>query len=83
MAKLKPAFGVKGTVTAGNSSQMSDGAAAVVIMGEDKAAELGLKPKAIFRGFVTTGCDPEVMGIGPALAVPKAPGKDRHETGRH
>jgi len=71
MSRLKPAFGVSGTVTAGNSSQMSDGAAAVVIMADDKAAELGLKPKAIFRGFVTTGCDPEVMGIGPALAVPK------------
>ena len=50
---------------------MSDGAAAVVVMGDDKAAELGLKPKAIFRGFVATGCDPDVMGIGPALAVPK------------
>jgi len=71
LARLKPAFGTSGTVTAGNSSQTSDGAAAVVIMSSEKAQTLGLKPKAIFRGFVTTGCDPEVMGIGPALAVPK------------
>jgi acetyl-CoA acyltransferase len=71
MAKLRPAFGVSGTVTAGNSSQMSDGAAAVVLMSAERAAALGLKPKAIFRGFVTTGCDPDIMGMGPALAVPK------------
>jgi acetyl-CoA acyltransferase len=71
MAKLRPAFNVSGTVTAGNSSQMSDGAAAVVLMSAERAAALGLKPKAIFRGFVTTGCDPEIMGMGPALAVPK------------
>ena len=71
MARLRPAFGVTGSVTAGNSSQMSDGAAAVVIMSGEKAQELGLRPRAIFRGFVTTGCDPEIMGIGPALAVPK------------
>lgn len=71
MSKLKPAFGVAGTVTAGTSSQMSDGAAAVVIMADATAAQMGLKPKAIFRGFVTTGCDPDIMGIGPALAVPK------------
>jgi acetyl-CoA acyltransferase len=71
MAKLKPAFGTSGTVTAGTSSQMSDGAAAVLIMGEDVAARLGLTPLAVFRGFVTTGCDPDIMGIGPALAVPR------------
>ena len=71
MAKLKPAFGVSGTVTAGTSSQMSDGAAAVVVMSAERAATLGLQPQAIFRGFATAGCDPEVMGIGPALAVPK------------
>jgi len=71
MSKLKPAFSLTGTVTAGTSSQMSDGAAAVVIMAGDTAARLGLKPKAIFRGFVTTGCDPDIMGVGPALAVPK------------
>ncbi len=71
MNKLKPAFGVTGSVTAGNSSQMSDGAAALVIMSDDRAEELGLRPRAVFRGFVTTGCQPELMGIGPALAVPK------------
>jgi len=71
MSKLKPAFSLTGTVTAGTSSQMSDGAAAVVIMADDTAAQLGLKPRAIFRGFVTTGCDPDIMGVGPALAVPK------------
>ncbi len=71
MSKLRPAFGVTGTVTAGNSSQMSDGAAAVVVMSAERAAALGLKPKTIFRGFVTTGCDPDIMGMGPALAVPR------------
>lgn len=71
MAKLRPAFAVDGSVTAGNSSQMSDAAAAVVVMSAARAEALGLRPQAIFRGFVTTGCDPEVMGIGPALAVPK------------
>jgi acetyl-CoA acyltransferase len=71
MGKLRPAFSVSGTVTAGNSSQMSDGAAAVVVMSAERAASLGLRPKATFRGFVTTGCDPEIMGMGPALAIPK------------
>src|ERR687885_505428 len=71
MAKLRPAFSVNGTVTAGNSSQTSDAAAAVVVMSAERAAALGLPVRAIFRGFVTAGCDPEVMGIGPALAVPK------------
>jgi acetyl-CoA acyltransferase len=71
MAKLRPAFGTSGTVTAGNSSQMSDGAAALVVMSAERADRLGLKPKALFRGFVTAGCEPEVMGMGPALAVPK------------
>jgi acetyl-CoA acyltransferase len=71
MAKLRPAFGTSGTVTAGNSSQMSDGAAAVVVMSAERADRLGLKPKALFRGFATAGCEPEIMGIGPALAVPK------------
>jgi acetyl-CoA acyltransferase len=71
MAKLRPAFGVKGTVTAGNASQMSDGAAAVVVMNAERAAALGLTPRAAFRGFATAGCDPDLMGIGPAMAVPK------------
>ncbi len=71
-AKLKPVFHVKGTVTAGNSSQMSDGASAVVIMSLEKAQELGLKPLARFVSYATSGCLPEEMGIGPVYAIPKA-----------
>ncbi len=71
LAKLKPAFHLKGTVTAGNSSQMSDGAAAVVIMSAEKAQELGLKPLARFVAYATSGCLPEEMGIGPVYAIPK------------
>ncbi|MET0754407.1 MAG: acetyl-CoA C-acyltransferase [Pyrinomonadaceae bacterium] len=71
-AKLKPVFHVKGTVTAGNASQMSDGAAAAVVMSLDKANELGLKPLARFVSFATAGCLPEEMGIGPVYAIPKA-----------
>ncbi len=71
-AKLKPVFHAKGTVTAGNSSQMSDGAAACVVMSLDKANELGLKPLARFVSFATAGCLPEEMGIGPVYAIPKA-----------
>lgn len=71
-AKLKPVFHAAGTVTAGNSSQMSDGAAASVIMSADKAAELGIKPLARFVSFATAGCLPEEMGIGPVYAIPKA-----------
>ncbi|MGI8642379.1 MAG: acetyl-CoA C-acyltransferase [Pyrinomonadaceae bacterium] len=71
-AKLKPVFHVKGTVTAGNSSQMSDGAAACVVMSLEKAEELGLKPLARFVAYATSGCLPEEMGIGPVYAIPKA-----------
>jgi acetyl-CoA acyltransferase len=71
-AKLKPVFHAKGTVTAGNASQMSDGAAACVVMSADKAKELGLKPLARFVSFATAGCLPEEMGIGPVYAIPKA-----------
>ncbi len=71
-AKLRPVFHAKGTVTAGNSSQMSDGAAAAVLMSLDKANELGLKPIARFVSFATAGCLPEEMGIGPVYAIPKA-----------
>ena len=71
-AKLRPVFHAKGTVTAGNSSQMSDGAAATVVMSMDKANELGLKPLARFVSFATAGCLPEEMGIGPVYAIPKA-----------
>ncbi len=72
LAKLKPAFHAGGTVTAGNSSQMSDGAAAVVVMSADKAKELNLQPLARFVSFATAGCLPEEMGIGPVYAIPKA-----------
>jgi acetyl-CoA acyltransferase len=71
LAKLKSPFKKGGCVTAGNSSQTSDGAAAAVLMSAEKAVELGLKPMGIFRGFVATGCPPEIMGIGPAVAIPK------------
>ncbi|HRI03882.1 MAG TPA: acetyl-CoA C-acyltransferase [Pyrinomonadaceae bacterium] len=72
LAKLRAVFHVNGTVTAGNSSQMSDGAAATVVMSADKASELGLKPLARFVSFATAGCLPEEMGIGPVYAIPKA-----------
>ena len=72
MASLKPAFKAKGTVTAGNSSQTSDGAAALVLMSRERAEKMGVKPLAIFRSFAAAGVPPEVMGIGPAYAVPKA-----------
>ena len=72
LAKLKPVFREDGTVTAGNSSQMSDGAAAVVLMSAEKAMELGCEPMARFVGFATAGVPPEIMGIGPVAAVPKA-----------
>jgi acetyl-CoA acyltransferase len=72
LGKLKPVFHLHGVVTAGNSSQMSDGAAAVVVMSVEKARALGLKPLARFLAFATAGCPPEEMGIGPVFAIPKA-----------
>ncbi|MBD2872415.1 acetyl-CoA C-acyltransferase [Paenibacillus arenilitoris] len=72
LAPLKPSFAREGTVTAGNSSQMSDGAAAVIVMSRARAKELGLRPLAAFRGYSVAGVAPEVMGIGPIEAVPKA-----------
>ncbi|HXZ81925.1 MAG TPA: acetyl-CoA C-acyltransferase [Terriglobales bacterium] len=72
LASLKPAFHAKGTVTAGNSSQMSDGAAAAVVMSADRAKALGIKPLARFVSFATAGYKPEEMGIGPVFAIPKA-----------
>jgi acetyl-CoA acyltransferase len=72
LAALKPAFHAKGTVTAGNSSQRSDGAAAVVVMSGEKANELGIKPLARFVTYAVAGVPPEIMGIGPAFAIPKA-----------
>lgn len=72
LQKLKPAFKLGGSVTAGNSSQMSDGAAAVLIMSKEKAEELGLEPLATFRSFALSGVEPEIMGVGPVKAIPKA-----------
>ncbi|HET6585835.1 MAG TPA: acetyl-CoA C-acyltransferase, partial [Nannocystaceae bacterium] len=71
LAALRPVFHAKGSVTAGNSSPINDGAAAVVLMSEAKASELGLTPRARFLGFATAGVAPEIMGIGPVAAVPK------------
>ncbi len=72
LASLKPVFDPEnGSVTAGNSSQLSDGASVTLVMSEDKALELGLKPLAYFRGFTTMGCEPDEMGIGPVYSVPK------------
>jgi len=71
ISKIAPAFKVNGTVTAGNSSQTSDGAAGVVVMSKEKARELGLKPMATFRCHVAEGCPPEYMGVGPSVAIPK------------
>lgn len=72
LAKLRPAFNIQGSVTAGNSSQTSDGAAAVLVMEREEAEAQGLKPLAKFLGFAVGGVAPEVMGIGPIVAVPKA-----------
>ncbi|NVZ21566.1 thiolase family protein [Pseudomonas costantinii] len=68
---LKPVFAEDGSVTAGNSSQLSDGASMTLVMSLEKALELGLKPKAFFRGFTVAGCEPDEMGIGPVFSVPK------------
>nr|WP_024309055.1 thiolase family protein [Pseudomonas sp. P818] len=71
LAKLQPAFDPAGSVTAGNASQLSDGASMTLVMSLEKALELGLKPKAYFRGFTAAGCEPDEMGIGPVFSVPK------------
>ena len=71
LAKLKGAFSETGSVTAGNSSQFSDGASACLIMSYDRAKALGVQPLGFFRGFVVAGCEPDEMGIGPVFAVPK------------
>ena len=72
LGKLKPAFHAHGVVTAGNSSQMSDGAAAAVVMSGERAKALGLKPLARLVAYATAGCPPELMGVGPVFAIPKA-----------
>jgi acetyl-CoA acyltransferase len=71
LARLKPAFHAAGSVTAGNSSQTSDGAAAVVVMSAARAAELGIQPLARFVAYATVGCLPEEMGVGPIFAIPR------------
>ncbi len=72
LGKLRPAFSIKGTVTAGNASQTSDGAAAVLLMDKEKAEAEGLKPLLKFHSFAVAGVPPEIMGIGPVEAIPKA-----------
>jgi acetyl-CoA acyltransferase len=72
LAKLKPAFHARGTVTAGNSSQTSDGAAALVLMEAGRAQELGIRPLGRLVAYAVAGCLPEEMGIGPVYAIPKA-----------
>jgi acetyl-CoA acyltransferase len=72
LAKLKAAFHAKGTITAGNSSQMSDGAAASIVMSAERAKAIGAKPLVRFVAFATAGCPPEEMGVGPVFAIPKA-----------
>ncbi|WP_217588682.1 acetyl-CoA C-acetyltransferase [Lentibacillus saliphilus] len=72
LAKLRPAFHIKGSVTAGNSSQMSDGAASVLVMEREKAESEGLTPLVKFRSFAVAGVEPEIMGVGPVEAIPKA-----------
>jgi acetyl-CoA acyltransferase len=71
LAKLPPAFEADGTVTAGNASQLSDGASMTLVMSAERAAQLGLEPMAYFRGRTVAGCEPDEMGIGPVFAVPK------------
>ena len=71
LAGLPPAFEEDGSVTAGNASQLSDGASMTLVMSEERARELGLEPRAFFRGFTVAGCEPDEMGIGPVFAVPK------------
>ena len=83
LAKLRAAFKEGGTATAGNSSQMSDGAAGVVIMSAEKAEELGLKPMARFVAFAVGGVPPELMGIGPVAAIPKVLEEGWAEAGRY
>ena len=71
LQKLKPVFKEDGSVTAGNASQLSDGASATLVMSADRAKQLGIEPMAIYRGSAVAGCGPDEMGIGPIFAVPK------------
>src|SRR5207344_548517 len=74
LLKLPPAFDTSsglGSVTAGNASQLSDGASATLVMSSERARALGIEPLLVFRGYAVAGCEPDEMGIGPAIAVPK------------
>ena len=71
LTKLKPSFKPDGSVTAGNASQLSDGASATIVMSAERAKQLGIEPLGIYRGFQVAGCNPDEMGIGPVFAVPK------------
>ena len=71
LSGLKPAFEESGTVTAGNASQLSDGASMTLLMSADRASQLGLEPIGIFRGFTVAACEPDEMGIGPVFSVPR------------
>jgi acetyl-CoA acyltransferase len=71
LAKLPPAFEEDGSVTAGNASQLSDGASMTLLMSAERAAQLGLKPIGLYRGFAVAGCEPDEMGIGPVFAIPR------------
>jgi acetyl-CoA acyltransferase len=71
LAGLAPAFEEDGTVTAGNASQLSDGASMTMLMSAERAAQLGIEPLGIFRGFTVAGCEPDEMGIGPVFAIPR------------
>jgi acetyl-CoA acyltransferase len=71
LAKLPPAFEEDGTVTAGNASQLSDGASMTLLMSAERAAQLGLQPIGLYRGFTVAGCEPDEMGIGPVFAIPR------------
>src|SRR6185295_18574490 len=71
LSQLKPSFSAKGSVTAGNASPLSDGAAAAIVMTRAKADSLGIKPLGVFKSFATCGVDPSIMGIGPVPAITK------------
>jgi len=71
LSMLKPAFEEDGSVTAGNSSQLSDGASMTLLMSAERAEQLGVRATGVFRGFVTAGCEPDEMGIGPVFAIPE------------
>ena len=82
LSALAPAFEEDGTVTAGNASQLSDGASMTLLMTADRAAQLGIQPMGIYRGFTVAACEPDEMGIGPVFAIPRTARERRHQAGR-